>query len=1032
MSSPTTTNVRAASSAPPAGHDAEALQALDAVLEQEPEGAYGLLDDATRERYREACRELAAGSGRTLVEVAREAVRLSAEQPAGDGRARHVGTHLLAEGRPVLEARLGCRVSAWTRLSRGVRAHAETLYVLTPVVVLPLVLLLGDRVLAGYGIDLARRLGLEAVVALALLVFLQDRMTEVLSLLVGPLRSLPRLDPRRVFTPETRTMVVTPVLIGGAEQVDEQLRMLEINALGNLEPEVSFTLLTDFRDADQQHLPGEDALVRRLEEGIQALNARHAAGGPPRFFCLHRERRWNPVARLWMGWERKRGKLEEFNRLVRGATDTSYVSAVPEVVRTVRYVITLDADTHLLPGGAGVLVGTLHHPLNRARFDASGQRVVAGYSILQPAYEFAPTREMWLMNGRRSTSLLMDRKMKPHGEGYWGLLQRAYGTSDFHGKGIYDVEAFSRALEGRLPLDHILAHDLIEGMYSRVAYGHDIKIFEAEPGGHAVFARLLHRWARGSWQLLPWVFPRVPMRDGSRVPNTLKVFYRLRLAVDLLRNLGQPLSVATLVYGWWLLPELGAGWWTLWATLWACRDAVVEPVKRTLITVWRARSLGAGLGAVVRLVPVVVAMTLLSLCALLPMTAVYLDAISRALYGLLFDRSRMLEWTTYAQSNQRTKSWGALALPEVWGGLVMSPLFAALLAWRAPHALPWAAPFLLLWIPLVVVSLRAPTKRLGREVPPQEAERLRALARQAWEHYRQDGATEAAREFTPTDLALRLVAPLSAFHLGHLEPDGLEARTRQVLQLLEGLERHHGHFLSRYMDADRQPVSPRRILPEESGMLAAALVVVEGGLQAVRSRPLEAALEAGLKGLEAQAHALREAMHFAFLYDAEAGLFHTGYDVEAGRQEEGHHGALTSGALLAGFMAISNRQVPLKHWVTLAEAAQRGGAGTGASGTDLLPALFLWFPPKSLLAQAAEKRVAAEQGAERPLLELRFRPAEVLARLPDPAELRTSRHQATALAAVANAVCDDVLVKHFHQHWRTAWVEALVFETDGR
>jgi hypothetical protein len=1019
MSSPPPPNHRAAPSASPGGHDAEALQALDAVLAQDPEGAFGLLDDATRERYREACREMATGSGRTSVEVAREAVALGSARPAADGRARHVGTYLLAEGRPVLEARLGCRVPILARMARAARTHAETLYVFTAVVVLPLVLLLGDRILAGYGVEFSRRLGLEVLVALAMLVFLQDRTTEVLALLAGPLRPLLRLDPRRVFTSGTRTMVVTPVLIGGAEQVDSQLRMLEINALGNLDPEVFFTLLTDFRDADQQHLPGEDALVRRLEEGIRALNARHSAGGPPRFFFLHRERRWNPVARLWMGWERKRGKLEEFNRLVRGATDTSYVSAVPEMVRTVRYVITLDADTHLLPGGAGALVGTLHHPLNRARFDASGQRVVAGYSILQPVYEFAPTRRGWLMNGRRSTSLLMDRKQKDQGEGHFGMLQRAYGTSDFHGKGIYDVEAFSRALEGRLPLDHVLAHDIIEGLHSRVAFAHDIRFFEAEPGSHAVYVRLLHRWARGAWQLLSWVFPLVPMRDGRYAPNALKVFSRLRLMVDLLRYLNAPLSVATLVYGWLLLPEVGAGTWTLWASLWACRDALVDPLKRTMRGVRHAGSVGAALGAVWRFVSGLVPLALQVFSTLLPMSALYLDAVSRALYGLAFDRSRMLEWTTYAQSNQRTKGWGALALPEVWGGLVMAPLIAGALAWRAPLALPWAAPLLLIWIPAVMLSLRAPPPRPGQEVPPPETERLRALARQAWEQYQQDGETEAARDFTPTDLALRLVAPLSAFHLGHLTPGELEARTRQVLLLLEGLERHQGHFLSRYSTADHQPVSPKRILPEESGMLAAALLVVEGGLASARSQ----SEEAGPLELEARARGLREAMHFAFLFDDDAGLFHSGYDVEAGRCDAGHHGAP-----LAGFMAISSHQVPLKHWGTLAEAAQRGETDTAASGTDLLPSLFLWFPPMSLLAQAAEKRVAAEQGS---LLALRFRPAEVLAKLPDPAELRTPRHRATALVAVANAVCDDVLVKHFHHHWRTAWVEALVFETDG-
>jgi cyclic beta-1,2-glucan synthetase len=1017
--------------------DSTDTRALDLILERDPSGVYAVMDEATRERYRQVCRQLATWSKKDPLTVAHEAIRLSEEHAAGDERGRHVGAQLLAEGRPQLEARLGCLVPPRERAARLVR-QGPNAYVVSIFVLLALALLGVERFLAARAVEPLHRVLLVAIFSLSLLEFIRERVDAVLSLLVPPLAPLPRLEPQRVFTPDTRTLVVTPLLITGAEDIESQLRMLEINYLGNAEPDLLFALLTDFRDAPEKELPGEEELLERLRQGIQELNERHGYRAQPRFFCLHRERRWNPVAGRWMGWERKRGKLDELNRLVLGAQDTSYTGAVPEVVHTIRYVITLDADTHLLPGSAARMVATLHHPLNRARFDTTGQRVIAGYSLLQPDPEFEPTRAQWLSEGAFPVSLVREKK-KPQPEWPCPLYQRLFGTGDFLGKGLYDVAAFTRSLEGRLPENAILSHDKLEGMYARVAYAHDIKFFENPPKDLAVSARIFHRWLRGDWQLLPWLFPRVPSQEGRRVPNTLSLFDRWKLVQDLCRGLQPVFSVLALAYGWLWLPSSSAWAWTLGVSLWLYRNSFLFPLGQTLRTAWRARSSSASLRTVAMSVPGIITGTVMEIAGTLPITGLALDAISRVLYRLAFDRSRMLDWTTHAQASQgAARGLALLAFPEVWGAAVVSLGLAGALAVFNPGALPWASPLLLVWIPFVVLMHRKRPAPAALAVPPPELDRLRTLARSAWAQYEQ---WEPTGEVAPTDLALRLVAPVSAYHLDQLKLDGLVSRLGEALAVIEGLERHRGHLLERYDLRERRPVGPRHISTAESGVLAAALVIVESGLRTARSATSDVALMARLEEVEARARALREGLDFAFLYDGTIDLFHVGYDVESGSLDGAHHGLLTSGAMLAGYMAIARKEVPLRHWLALGASDQRlraaGGVVTerNALAEHLLPTLFLWYPPATLLARAASATVEAGLGTQAPhlsMLALRFRPKDALANFQRVAEQQafSIREQAMTLAAVANVACDDILVQHFHQHWQTGWVEALVYETE--
>ncbi|HSP79002.1 MAG TPA: hypothetical protein VLQ93_10760, partial [Myxococcaceae bacterium] len=542
----------------------------------------------------------------------------------------------------------------------------------------------------------------------------------------------------------------------------------------------------------------------------------------------------------------------------------------------------------------------------------------------------------------------------------------------------------------------------------------------------------------GDWQLLPWILPRVPSRDGRRVPNPLPLLDRWKLLTDLRRSLSAPAALLALVGGWLWLPADDVWGWTLGAVLWFCR----RPVAYTVRMARSQGSLAAGLRYVLTSAPRVLIGSFLNLAFLLPLSGLALDAIFRALYRLAFDRSRILDWTTHAQASRKVSGLSSFALPEVWGGMALALGILGVLTLFNPEALPWASPPVLAWLPLVAFVRRGRSAPAAREARPAELDWLRTLARRSWELYAQRVPTGRelswdTAELSPTDLALGLLAPLSAYHLGCLGLDELVSRLGESLAALAEHERHRGHLFARYDARERRPVSPRHISTAESGVLAAALVVLESGLRAARAEGQPARLEA----VEAQARALRKEMDFAFLYDGAVDLFHTGYDVESRSLAGAHHGLLASGALLAGFVAIARGQVPLRHWLALLESDQRlraaGELPTGQSTEHLLPALFLWFPPATLLAQAARTAVDAafERDAVRgapqlAVLALRFSPGRALAELRrEEARCVHGRCGLLLLAAVANQVCEDILVQHFHQHWQTAWVEALIYET---
>ncbi len=821
----------------------EEVSLIERALREDPVGAYGHMEQESRNRYRNEIETLGRRSHESEVAIAQRAVAL-ARQAAAQGRPareQHVGYYVIEQGREALRASIGYCPSLGERIRDWVFRHATGVY-LGAILLLTLLVTAG---LVWYGVAQG---GLPIqIVAIVVFGVLPASMVAVslVNMLVTrlvPPRVLPKLDLRRGVPSEMRTAVLVPCLFTDSEEVDSLLSQLERHYLSNADPELRFGLLSDFTDAPQKHMSGDDALVAHAVEGIHALNRKYRRDGKP-FFLLHRERQWNPSEGVWMGWERKRGKLEQFNAWVLGRCENPFAVSVGDLafLQGARFVITLDADTVLPPQSAQRLIGTLGHPLNRACLDSETREVVAGYSILQPRTELKFTSTL---ASRFARIFGGDMGLDLYTRAVSDVYQDLFGEVIYVGKGIYDIAAFHSSLEGRVPENALLSHDLFEGIHGRVGLVSDIVLYEDFPPTYLAYTRRLHRWVRGDWQLLPWLFGRVPTASGAKVPTPLSWLDRWKILDNLRRSSQQLALLLFLAAGWLILPGSPA-LWTLWALIISAFPLIAGTVSGVV-----ARMRTRGMHASSAFLRNEAARWLLSL-VFLPYEALILaDAALATLVRVYITHRKLLQWTTAAHTARLLGRERRLQL--LWahmGGGVLLGVALAGLTWVAnPRALPVALPLALAWLfsPQIAAWISQPIEREQETLSHDELAALRRMARRHWrffeqfigpedhwlppDHFQEEPLGQVAHRTSPTNIGLMLLSTMTAYQLGYLGPDELVNRLRSSFETMRNLERHRGHWLNWYDTHSLQSLPPKYVSTVDSGNLLGALLSLRQSL----------------------------------------------------------------------------------------------------------------------------------------------------------------------------------------------------------
>ncbi|MBK8986530.1 MAG: cellobiose phosphorylase [Chloroflexi bacterium] len=826
----------------------EQANLAEQALRQDPAQLYGRMTFATRDQYRKVVEGYAKTTGHSEIMVAQTAVTLAqtsgappptADQDPWSGLAlpphAHVGFYLVGTGQAQLEEALGYQPTGAARRRRLLKRHPLAAY-LSGILFFTLLFLL---LLLSYTVAAAGtrwQLLLVCVVALVPITAVAVNLVNWLVTILLPPHQLPKLNFEEGVPASCRTIVVIPVLLTHAEEIQSLIGQLEQHYLRNPDPHLGFALLSDFADAPQAHMPTDASLKQLAQAGIEALNHRYEHQP---FYLFHRQRQYNPGEGVWMGWERKRGKLHEFNQLLRGADHTSYDNEYGDLRRLpfFQYVITLDADTILPTDAAQRLIGAIAHPLNRAYCDPHTSRVTSGYTILQPRTEIQPSSAGQSLFSRVFAG---DIGLDLYTLAVSDVYQDLFGEGIFVGKGIYDVDALECSLAHGVPENRLLSHDLFEGVQGRAGLVTDIVLYEDYPPHYLVFVHRAQRWIRGDWQLLPWLWFTVPAANG-RIANDLSALDRWKIFDNLRRSLVAPFLFLFFIVGWLLLP--GSPWvWTLIALLlpgMALLTAAFMALSRLIGgSSWREAQAPVRHSVLRWLLQI----------AFLPYEALLnLDAIFTTLGRLIFTRRHLLQWTTAAHvahvfGNEQSaeKTAGQMIRPLI----LVTILALMIIAWR-PQALIAAVPIMILWVLASEIAYRIslPYHEETAVLTPLEQQHLRTLARRTWlffeeyvgpedhwlppDHYQEYPRGVVAHRTSPTNVGLYLLTALAAYDFGYIGLLNLSLRLNDTFDTLTRLERYRGHFLNWIDTRSLHHLSPRYVSTVDSGNLAGCLLALK-------------------------------------------------------------------------------------------------------------------------------------------------------------------------------------------------------------
>ncbi len=830
----------------------ERLSIVEHTLRSDPADEYAAMDFETRDRYRHVVEEIARKGGVSENLVAQKAVELASlarNRDEQEERESHLGYYLIDDGREALEEALFHHPFGIDHLKRLGHAHLFSLYAGGILFLTLLVLYFA----------ITRLLPFDWYIALPTLVLLLFPVSQsvtkvtnwVCTLFLTPV-SLPKMDYSNGIPNDRKTVVVIPTVLSTVADVSKLLDSLEIRFLANKEKNLFFALLTDLKNAPAAQMPTDAELVSLLSNGILTLNEKYRKENPDTFFLMHRSRTYNPGEGIFMGYERKRGILEAFNNFLSdpGKNPFSCVVGNPKALTDITCVITLDTDTDLPRNSARSLIGAIAHPLNRPWIDPKTRVIRKGYGILQPRVELS----LSLSGVSRFVSLFGgEQGIDPYTRVVSDVYQDAFFEGSFIGKGIYDLETFSLVVKGRFPENLILSHDLLEGCYARTGLVSDIQIFEEYPNSYLADIIRRHRWIRGDWQILPWIFSSVPDSTSQKLKNPLSFLSRWKIFDNLMRSLTTPVTLLLLLLSWTVLED--PLFWTVFIIslflippiIIACHKVIRKPGEHTLRM--HIHDMGLDLRGMI-------AVPLLTL-AFLPFEAyINLDAIVRSCWRMKVSHHNLLEWTTHQEAGRRGISdisgsyrimWPA---PVIGAGLLILPGILPL------SASPACILFACAWIisPAIAWWISQPLKSRTPPLSPEQNRYLRRIARKTWrffetfvtaedhylppDNYQEHPVVATAHRTSPTDIGLCLLANLAAHDFGYIPAGEFVNRTHNTLTTMGKLKRFRGHFYNWYDTITLEPLLPRYISTVDSGNLVGDLLVLRQGLFEIPSEPV--------------------------------------------------------------------------------------------------------------------------------------------------------------------------------------------------
>ncbi len=952
--------------------------ALDQQLNLDPANIYSKMDFHTRDRYRTAIEKIARASEIPEWIIAEKLVDFSKVQ--SQSVEQHVGYYLIDAGQEAFLHSLGIQPYLKTRVLKLIKENAFRLFFFgftasSLWMTYQLTRLYEMQWQTQWGMLFFVALGIFLLTSQALLAFIFSFFHRF----IAP-KHLPRMDYSNEIPLTASTLVVVPTLLLNESGVQNLLKDLEIRHLGNQSPHLQFALLTDFRDADTESTPSDTPLLKLTEEGIQSLNKKYQSNS--KFFLFHRPRLWNPTEKKWMGYERKRGKLEALGHLLNGQGEHFFSSIIGQLegLQDTKYIITLDTDTQLTPGAAHKLIGNIDHPLNRPIFDEQAKKVRRGYGLLQPRIGSGMPLEFFSLYFKLYNP---EPGVNPYTKLVSDIYQDFFEEGSFIGKGIYDRKVFHCMMEKRFPENRILSHDLIEGCFVRSGLVSDVVLYEDQPQEFLTDVYRRHRWTRGDWQIASWLLPQVPGFQNRREKNQLSGLSKWKIFDNLRRSC---VSIAAMGLFTWSLsspekPGLKLATFILLILgpfVFGAIDQLIISLKKSFSTSFISFSFKKFYKPLIQGFLHVV---------FLPIEALQnIDAIGRTLFRLVFSKHLLLEWTCFHSLKSAQQS----TLKDYFRIFWLVPVFAVLLFFLLTlrmNTLSWPTLTYALLIaawgfsPGIAWWISNPTNKKIRKLKNYERSYLQKLAQDIWSYFdtfeteenhwlppdnvQGHSSLKVANRTSPTNIGLSLVSALASWDLGLISNDKLVDKIQKQFSALDTLERYRGHFLNWYDTVTLQPLLPKYISTVDSGNFIGSLYVLKQGLKEVLESAQGEILRQKIQALLLKLDNYLGA-DFSFLFDTNVKLFTIGFNVTDQRRDSGYYDLLASEARLTSYLAIVTGQVPMDHWFALGRTLTsiKGKASllswSGSMFEYLMPNLYMPLYKNSLVEVSCSSAVASQ------------------------------------------------------------------------
>lgn len=832
----------------------ESTSIVEEILRQDIHGIYSSMDFHTRDQYRHAVEKIAKYSLLSEEAVAAMAIEAAKSTAAvtGNARSSHVGYHLLGKGLQKLQKQARMKPSKM-ETSRKI-TNRFPLFVYTGSILLLTLLFSWALTNKAYhdGLQNWKMLLIAALCSFATSQLALSIVNWIATLLARP-SVLPKMDFSKGIPDEYRTMVVVPTLITNVTGINDLVENLEVRFLANRDANLFFALLTDFKDADEETAPDDKALLQTAQNKIEALNKKYDRPANDTFFLFHRPRKWNKTEKKWMGYERKRGKLAELNQLIHAGKSDGFMAIIGEekIYRSVQFIITLDTDTQLPRDAAKKMAGTLAHPLNRAVFSEKKQRVIDGYTILQPRVSNSlPGGESSLYGRIHGNEPGTD----PYTRAVSDVYQDLFAEGSFIGKGIYDIAAFERTLANKFPENRILSHDLLEGCFTRAGLISDVQLYEEYPFRYIEDMRRRHRWIRGDWQIGSWILPFAKGSDGRLRRNRVSLLSRWKIFDNIRRSLVPISLLLLLVFGLVVSPS---PWYWVSAVI----SIILLPTLVGLV--WESFKKPADVDFSQHLNYTFIAakdrliQTFIDFVTL-PYEAFFTaDAILRTLWRIFISRKHLLQWNPYQNQKSQKSVWQFYA--AMWFMIFLAAAVFAWLSFFSPLQLAVVAPLLCLWLltPFIAWYISRPDVNKEENLSATQKQHLRMLARKTWsffetfvtagdnwlppDNYQEHPVERIAHRTSPTNIGMALLSNLTAYDFGYITAGQLIERTSNTIRTVQGMEKYRGHLYNWYDTETLAPLAPKYISTVDSGNLAGHLITLKQGLLSIAEKKISGA-----------------------------------------------------------------------------------------------------------------------------------------------------------------------------------------------